>query len=112
MPTTPFEDNASDEYSAPLYLICPEPPDVVDIPADPEFDLTNDDLERLTLVDCSADDCQTFKATEIENDAYITEAGLVSVHQPVQRAAPSTSSKTTTPLQRMVVCHSFPSLES
>jgi len=72
-----FEAVAEAGYSAPYYMICDEPPEVVAIPEDPNVTLTDDELERLTLWDCFSDTCVRFGVTDIQNFQYIAVAALI-----------------------------------
>jgi len=69
---TEFERNAEDDYSAPYYMVCDEPPEVIAIPEDPDVTVNEDDIERLTLLDCTSDECEDYDASLIENKLYVT----------------------------------------
>ena len=58
----------TEDYRAPLWMICDEPPEEVCIPIDPSFD-RNADLSSFSLLDCtSSGECANYVATAIDGD--------------------------------------------
>ncbi|NDJ52637.1 MAG: hypothetical protein GYB68_06085, partial [Chloroflexi bacterium] len=60
-----YESLSTEEYIAPLWFICPEPPPVVAIPLDPEQEVTTDNLNEVVLYDCSEEDCAEFRGVSL-----------------------------------------------
>lgn len=68
----------ADDYIAPLWLICDEPPPSVILPYDAESRITFETLERARLLDCSASGrCRAFRQVELQVDdvAYYAATG-------------------------------------
>ncbi len=67
---------ASGGYSAPIWLICEEPPDEVCLPADPILRLAADDLPAVQLLDCGiTGKCRSLAATALEETEVCWQSG-------------------------------------